>query len=257
MPDIFDGSQLRPPAPVLDDETPPVSHTGVEVTTSAAGEAPAIDPFTSDTTTPVKIIRDVDEYSEVMRQEQSSNNPWRSFVAKPTEIFFDSQHTEEKVLLLLRRHPVTQVGWILTAGLLSIVPILFGAIGLLSFMPPNFQFAATIGWYVLILGFVLQSFLSWFYNVYIITDERIIDVDFLNLLYKNISAAKIDNIEDITTETSGFLASVFNYGTVKIQTAGSVTEFDFEDTPQPAKVTAFLNELLLEEERERAENRAN
>jgi hypothetical protein len=54
---------------------------------------------------------------------------------------------------------------------------------------------------------------------------------------------------------SGITSSIFNYGTVKIQTAAAIVEFDFEDVPQPAKVTAFLNELLLEEEREKIENR--
>lgn len=203
-----------------------------------------------------RLTRHVDDYSDVMRHESPSNNPFKSFVAKPEKIFFDTQHYEERVLLLLRRHPVTQLGWILVVLLLAVVPALFVEIDLLGFLPPNYQAAATIGWYLVLLGFSLQSFLSWFYNVYIVTDERVIDVDFYNLLYKNISSAKIDNIEDITSTTQGILASMFNYGTVKIQTAGTVTEFDFEDVPQPARVAAFLNEMLLEEEREKLENRA-
>ncbi|HEX7018248.1 MAG TPA: PH domain-containing protein, partial [Patescibacteria group bacterium] len=112
-----------------------------------------------------------------------------------------------------------------------------------------------IFWYLLITGFALESFLSWFFNVYIITDERVIDVDFLSLIYKNISSAKIDNIEDITAETGGAVRSIFNFGTVKIQTAGAATELEFEDVPHPAKVTRLLNELLLEEEREKIEGR--
>jgi len=255
MPDIFDGSKKKPSLTSAESiQLDKISEADDSV------EDFDLNPFdsknTSDVTQPTA-IRDVDDYSEVMRRETSSNNSLKSFVAKPTEIFFDSQHSQEKVLLLLRRHPVTQVGWIITAIFLAILPFLFSAVGLLQFLPSNYQFAATIGWYLLIIGFSLESFLSWFYNVYITTDERIIDVDFYNLLYKNISAAKIDNIEDITTEAGGVLASVFNFGTVKIQTAGSVTEFDFEDVPQPAKVTAFLNEMLLEEEREQLENRTN
>jgi len=203
-----------------------------------------------------KLVRDVNEYSMVMRDEQPSNNPFKSFVAKPEKIFFDSQHYEEKVLLLLRRHPVTQLGWILISIAMIFAPILFFSVGVLDFLPPNYQLAALIGWYLILTGFVLESFLTWFYNVYIITDERVIDVDFYNLLFKNISSAKLDNIEDVTSVTGGLMASIFNYGTVKIQTAGAVTEFDFEDVPQPAKVTAFLNEMMLEEEREKLENRA-
>ncbi len=228
MPDIFDAASHRPDQPSKKAEPRPF-HT----------------------------IRHVDEYSQVMRDEKPSNNAFLSFIAKPEKIFFDSQHSEEKVLLLLRRHPITQLPWILIAIVMLFVPLLFMSVGLLNFFPTNFQTAILVGWYMLIGSFVLESFLSWFYNVYIITDERVIDVDFVNLIYKNISTAKIDSIEDITTVAGGVAASVFNFGTIKIQTAAAVTEFEFEDVPQPAKVTAFLNELIVEEEREKYEERVN
>jgi len=53
------------------------------------------------------------------------------------------------------------------------------------------------------------------------------------------------------------LATVVDYGTVYIQTAGEKTEIEFENVPQPAKVAAILNELLLEEEREKIEGRVS
>ena len=115
----------------------------------------------------------------------------------------------------------------------------------------------TLGWYTLTLGFALETFLVWFFSVFIITDERIIDVDFLSLLFKDISSAKIDAIQDISSKTGGALATVVDYGTVYIQTAGESTEIQFENVPQPAKVAAVLNELLLEEEKEKLEGRVS
>jgi hypothetical protein len=204
-----------------------------------------------------KVTRHVDEYSTVMRREQPSNNPFKAFTAKPSQMFFEAQHTEEKVLLLLRQHPVTQVKWILVTLILIFVPVLFSYVPLLSFLPVRFHLVALLGWYMLVAGFALEAFLDWFFNVYIITDERVIDVDFYSLLFKNISYAKIDKIEDITTVTSGTLGAVFDFGTVKIQTAAATAELEFEHVPHPSKVTAFLNELLVEEERERIEGRVN
>lgn len=201
--------------------------------------------------------RHVDDYSEVMRSEEPSLNPFDAFAPKPLQIYFDSQEKAEQVLLLLRRHPVTQFGWILAAIGLMFMPIIFSIVGLFSFLPARFQLASLVLWYLIVTGFVLESFLSWFFNVYIITDERIIDVDFLSLIYKNITSAKIDNIEDVTAETGGAIRSIFNFGTVRIQTAGTSAEIEFDDVPQPAKVTRLLNELLLEEEREKIEGRVN
>lgn len=271
MPDIFDASANRPgsqskselidePFEAVDAQKQPETMTTPAVPTQQhAPESFNEVAGTSDSSTdePRKIIRPVDEYSMVMRHEEASDNPFRAFLPKPEKIFFASQHFEEKVLLLLRQHVVTQLGWILIVTVLSLMPILFFSIGLLDFLPPNYQFATTVGWYLLLIGYALESFLSWFYNVYIITDERIVDVDFYNLLYKNISSAKIDRIEDVTTEAGGILSSVFNYGTVKIQTSGTQTEFEFDHVPQPAKVAAFINEMLVEEEKEKIEGRAN
>ncbi len=197
-----------------------------------------------------------DEYSHTLKLEQPTESLFKAFAPKPLRIAFDSQLTEEKIILLLRRHPITQVKKIVIAVVAFFVPILFFSSPLLDFFPPNYKLALILGWYLLLTSFVLEAFLVWFFNVFIVTDERIIDVDFSNLIYKNISSAKIDNIEDITIETGGVLASVVDYGTVYIQTAGEKPEIEFEDVPQPAKVVAILNELMLEEEQEKLEGRA-
>jgi hypothetical protein len=201
--------------------------------------------------------RRVDEYSEVMKAERPSLNPLKAFAPKPEKISFDTQQSEEEVVLLLRQHPVTQIKQVLIAIGIALLPVLFASSPIFDFLPARFHFSITVGWYLIFLGYVFESFLLWFFNVYIITDERIIDVDFLSMIYKNVSTAKIDNIEDITAKTGGFLASMINYGDIIIQTAGEKTEFEFAAVPQPAKVTALLNELLLEEEKEKIEGRTN
>lgn len=200
----------------------------------------------------------VDDYSEVMRKEKPSSNPFGSFSPKPLMVYaFDSQLDGENVLLLLRRHPITQVSKVLMTVILILMPLFFSQVSFYELLAQNFRTATMLLWYLLILGYSIESFLTWFYNVYIVTDERIIDLDFLSLIYKNVSAAKIDNIEDITATTSGVAQSIFDYGTIHIQTAAEKTEFEFEDVPHPTRVTQFLNEMLLEEEKEKIAGRAN
>jgi len=201
--------------------------------------------------------RHVDEYSEIMRAERPTGNPLRAFLPKPISVVFESQIEEEHILLVLRQHPFTLVKKVLMVIGLFLAPVLFNMVGFFSFAPLNFQIAGLMLWYLLISGFALEVFLVWFFSVYIITDERIIDVDFLSLIYKDISTAKIDKIEDITVITGGAIQSLFNFGTVNIQTAGANTEIEFENVPQPAKVSRLLNELIMEEEREKIEGRVN
>lgn len=203
-------------------------------------------------------VERVDEYSSVMRAETPSRNPFHAFAPKPRTIFgFDSQLDGENVLLLLRRHPITQIKKFLTIMVMILVPLFFNQISFYELLSENYHMAMVLLWYLLIVGYSLESFLTWFYNVYIVTDERIIDIDFSSLIYKNVSAAKIDKVEDITAETSGVIESIFDFGTIIIQTAAEKNEFEFEDVPHPNRVTQFLNEMLLEEEKEKMEGRVN
>lgn len=200
--------------------------------------------------------RHVDEYSQVMRSFQPTSNPLTAFVPKPLQTRFATQDREEQLILLLRRHPITQVVWILVAIIAALVPVFLNPGYYLSFLPGGYVLAIIVTWYLAVLSFVFQSFLSWYYNVYIITDERVIDVDFISLLYRNITSAKLNNIEDVTATAGGALQTVFDYGKVTVQTAGAKPEIEFDDVPRPNTIVQLFNELLLEEEQETIEGRA-
>jgi hypothetical protein len=202
--------------------------------------------------------RRLEDYSEVMKYERASNNFFKSFIPKPNNIHLNIQDKDEKIVLVLRQHPITQVQkifWLVLA--LIFIPQLLSFAGFMAVLPGEFASAFNFFWIVLAFGLLTRSFLSWFFNVYIVTDERIIDVDFHSVIYYNVSSAKIENIEDVTTKTIGPLAAVFNFGSILIQTAGEKNQFEFEHVPQPAKITKLLNELILEEEREKIEGRIN
>lgn len=185
----------------------------------------------------------------------NSQNPFFAFSYHPEKMEFETKESEEDVLLVLRRHPITNAGWMIITVLMIFAPIVLSFFPLLSFLPAAFQFIAVLGWYLVTTAFVLQNFLTWFYNVDIVTDERIVDIAFYNILYKQVSDAKIDRIQDITYTMSGAARSIFNFGDVFIQTAGEQPNFEFLAVPDPKKVVEVLQEERLEEEREKLEGR--
>jgi uncharacterized membrane protein YdbT with pleckstrin-like domain len=202
--------------------------------------------------------RKVEDYSEIMKNEGISNNPFKAYIPKPNKIAFELQDRDEKIILILRQHPITQLKNILflTFGFFF-VPWLLKVSGLIGFLPNQFRIAFYLFMIMIFIGSLFRSFLLWFFNVYIITDERIIDVDFLSMIYKNISTAKTENIQDVTKKSSGLMATMFDYGTILIQTSAAKNEFEFDHVPHPARVAKLLNELVLEEEREKMEGRIN
>jgi len=183
------------------------------------------------------------------------HNPLAAFCYYPDGINFETKDKKEKVVLLLRKHPITNIPWIIIAIVMLFAPAVLGSFPILSFLPESFQFVAVIGWYLITTAFILENFLSWFFNVNILTDERAVDIDFHNLIYKEVSDTKIENIQDVTYKMGGVIRTIFNYGDLHIQTAAEQREFDFLAIPKPDRVAKILQDLLTEEEQEKIEGR--
>lgn len=175
----------------------------------------------------------------------------------PTNIKFDTQNEGEKVFILSRAAFITNTGWILTtlflffAGFLvsAFVAILFQNVDLLR--DKNLmQFAIIYLYYLGVFSFALSNFIVWYFNVYIVTDTRLIDYDYtINNKYK-VSEANLTNIEDVTQQQVGIFSSIFNYGHVFVQTASEKVQFLFSNVPNPAYLRdkiIDLSELLKKE----------
>lgn len=174
---------------------------------------------------------------------ETSKSPLSALVASPNNISFETQGSDEEIVLLLRRHWIVNIPGMLLIVLLILAPLCLSFFPLLSFLPSRFRVIAIIMWYLFILSFLFEKFLWWFFNVYIITDRRVIDIDFHSLVYKEISEAELEKIQDITYKTGGFMSALFDFGTVFIQTAATEAQIEFEDILQPAKVVKILGKL--------------
>lgn len=184
-----------------------------------------------------------------------SYGPLSSFCYFPSGVKFASKDSKEEIVLFLRRHWITNIPWIAISLILLFAPGVLGNFPILSFLPDNFQFIAVAIWYMVVTAYILESFLDWFFNVCIATDERVFDVDFVNLIYREITDANLDQIQDVTVRMGGAIRTIFNYGDVIIQTAGEVPRIEFTAVPNPDKVAKILRELRVEEEVEKMEGR--
>ncbi len=188
--------------------------------------------------------------------EKKAQGRLSAFNYLPKRVDFETRDKEEQVILLLRKHPLTNFSWIFIGVLMIFAPIVLSIFPLISFLPEEFQLIVILGWYLITTAFLLENFLTWFFNVNIITDERIIDIDFFNLIYKQVSDTNIDRIQDVTYTMGGVARTLFNYGDVFVQTAAEVPNFDFLAVPNPDKVAKILQDLRIEEEIEKLEGRA-
>lgn len=176
-------------------------------------------------------------------------SPLAAFAAFPAEVKFEGQDRGEKIVLLIRRHPVVLVPSALLVLVFVLSPFLLipilGASGMeISLGDVSFGLGLAVLWAMLIISFAAYTFFKWFYSVNIATTERIIDIDFEKLSHHKVSEAQLERIEDVSHSPVGIWAALFDYGTVYIQTAAEQREFEFNDVPRPRDVQDTILDLL-------------
>lgn len=171
-----------------------------------------------------------------------------SVLVNPDIFNFEERDNEEEILLVARPHWFTNLSWILISILMLIAPTLLKFVPIINNIPTKYISLGTLVWYLLTFAIIFENFLSWYFDLFIITDKRVIDIDFNNLLDKKFSEAKLSMIQDVTSRVSGLGQTMFNYGTIHIQTAAEVSYITFEKVPHPEKIIKILQ--LLREEKE-------
>lgn len=176
----------------------------------------------------------------------------KSFIEHPDKVSFEGEDKDETILLTLRKHFVTNTKWILIALVLFNVPALstmllkYNGIDSWGFLPIGFRIVLVMLWYIFSFGYVFTSYLIWFYSVYLVSNKRVIDIDFHGLLHRRFSEAMLSNIEDLTHQISGVAQVLFHYGNIHIQTAGELRELEFESVPEPGKVQDFISDMAAQ-----------
>ena len=184
--------------------------------------------------------------------KQKLPHPLSAFMFMPDGISFENQEPDETVVLFLRRHFITNLAWIAVSVVLILLPIFFFPFIIINnlipqFPPSVFKLISPV-WYLFTLSYLLVNFLIWYFTVSIVTTERILDIDFLNILQKKVAETRLSKVEDVTQKSGGFFEAFFDYGNVYVQTAGREPYFLFESVPKPQQVVRIVNELLERKE---------
>lgn len=167
---------------------------------------------------------------------------FHSFCLNPS-IRFETQSNDEKVILVVRAHPITQLSWIFLAVIMFFLPFFYNLL-LQDFLNNNQIFFVNFFWYSLLFSFVYLNALNYLFNVGIITNKRILDVDFHGVLYKEVTATSINNIEDVTVKSAGFIPGLFHFANVFVQTAGKEQNIEFMNIPKPTETASIINHLM-------------
>lgn len=165
---------------------------------------------------------------------------------RPIDYYFSLQSGDEKILRIIHRHWFNIV--------IQFIPI-FALLGMmfLSIVLYPYIFTEFIDDSARILFYFLQTFfalLMWIYgfiiwfdyylDIWIMTTERIVNVEQKGLFSRQVSELKYRMIQDVSTDVKGFFPTILNFGDLTVQTAAEQSRFMFRSVGNPYHIKAEI-----------------
>lgn len=142
------------------------------------------------------------------------------------------------------------MGWILVAVILFTLPFIFANFSQFftfwDVFSADLKLVLLITWYFVTAFFIFENFLLWYYNVFLITNERVLDLDFYGFFHTESSEAALEQIQDISHTQGGLVQLIFDFGNVYVQTAADLDRIEILGVAKPAKIHQILIDLKEE-----------
>lgn len=175
---------------------------------------------------------------------------------------------EERVVLYLRRHWFPFLVEIIRYVLLLIVPLLFAWV-IREYVPDrwDYLFDGTMKEVVIKLAlsvyyfgvwiFFWTSWVDYYLDVWLVTNERIISIEQRGLFNRSRSELMLGKIEDVTAEVKGVFATLLHFGNITVQTAGMEQNTILKHIHDPYQINDRILKLADNWRKEHAHNHAN
>jgi hypothetical protein len=152
--------------------------------------------------------------------------------------YFEDQLDHEEVLFVFRKHPV-----VMRKGLvISMLAILLGTVPSLIKPEYIYLFGGLAAGLLLSILLFMPSWISWFYSVFIVTDQRLIQISQKGLWNRSVVDIGLGQIQMVNYHVGGFQETLLGYGTIMMQTF--VGDLVIHDVHHPADIQKKLLTIL-------------
>jgi hypothetical protein len=159
----------------------------------------------------------------------------------------------ERVLQISRRHwwflwPNIILKTLIMLAPVILVYVLFDAVGAYDGVGAQLFWVLSVVW---ILWWGVRIFFAWYqyrHDVWVITNQRIVDVFKRHPFSLRVSSADLVNVQDISIERNGIIQTTLDFGDIVCQTSGARDVFRLAGLPDPRQTQALIDQ---ERDRER------
>ncbi|MBT4384873.1 hypothetical protein HOD30_03945 [Candidatus Peregrinibacteria bacterium] len=171
---------------------------------------------------------------------------------------FPGQKPGEVIQLLVRKH------WIIDVKIAAIFAFLALIPGTVAVVSPILLWDGVltdtilliiIGVLVYFLFMMLITYIKWLneeLDIIIVTNERIVAHDQIDLFHRQVSETNIGQIQDVKGIERGMLGSIFHYGKLEMQTAARDIMFKIQHVRDPynsARIILDIRDQYIDKEK--------
>lgn len=168
---------------------------------------------------------------------------------------FPNQRNNERIFVFSRQHYINYAfnGFLLL--FLSLIPTIIINIiisGITSIPLINGVYIrdliilATCVYYIVLTIYFMLTWIVHYYNVLIITDQRVVEIKQEGLFNRDINELSFEQVQDVSSHTVGILSTLFDAGDIEIQTAGSLSNFHIKNVPRSNDVVSIISALVTQ-----------
>jgi hypothetical protein len=174
-----------------------------------------------------------------MTKNETTKNETKAIV-NPVK-YFDDQLENEEVLFVFRKHPV-----VMRKGLiLAMLALLLGTLPSLIKPEYVYLFGGLAAGCVIALAVFTPTWISWYYSVFIVTDQRLIQISQKGFWKRSVIDIGLPQIQMVNYEVGGFQETLLRFGTIMMQTF--VGDLIIHDVHHPDRIQKKLLSILREQ----------
>ncbi len=157
--------------------------------------------------------------------------------------YFADQFDDEEVLFVFHKHPVVMRKELILAmlgPLLGIIPVAIKPT--LGF---GWFFGGLGGGFLLGLLLFFPGWIAWYYSVFIVTDQRFIQITQKGLFHRAVVDIGLNQIQMVNYEIAGLQETLLGFGTIMVQTY--MGDLVIHDVHHPAKIQKKMIHILRDQ----------
>lgn len=164
--------------------------------------------------------------------------------------FLPTDDPDESIFVFVRPYFLSFLPWFALGVGLLLVGLVFIIITIINFpdlvasgLSHDILVVMSSVYFLTLIPFFTVAFLDYYYDIQIVTDHRLIDIDQIGLFRREINELDLSDVQDVSSGNKGILSSFFDFGQVSVETAGAKERFVFDNILHPRDIASIILDL--------------